>query len=272
MLRRNFVIVARRAPREGEDGTQTPTPTPTITPPAIVFTTEQQAKLNELLAAERKKVTDSAQKANQTLVGQLEELKNNKNLTEAEKTRLSTQIEELKNQYQTKEQQAQTEYQKLQKKYETDTKELTTKAEQNQLRFENKLKQVDLQAAAIKYEAINPKQVEKLIWDLTFVEPELNADGQPTGEMVTRVNWTGKDKEGNAVKLKLKVEDAIKAMTEIPDEYGNLFRNPAKGGLNGNTNNSGDSGRVGNIEQMTPQQYAANREKIRQEMNRNSQG
>lgn len=281
MIRFSFIsgMVISRSPREGDDnnpGNQTPTPTPTVptatpapTPQPgagggdVTFSEAQQAKVNKLLADERRK----AQEANKQLVSELETRKQQQGLSEQEKQDLQKRIDDLTSTFTTKEEQAKTEIGKLQKKYDTDIKTKDEEAKAWRQRYENRLKTVDLRDAAHKAGAIRPEQVEKLLWDQTVVEEELDDAGKPTGEFVTKVNFVGKDKEGKPVKLKLSVPDAIKAMTEAPEEYGNLFESKAKGGVGQAPNQGGGTnGNIPNIENMTPQEWQTYRQKIRAQM------
>lgn len=238
------------------------------TPPAghsseVTFTPEQQTKLNKLVADEKRK----AQEGNRQLVADLETLKQSKNLSEQEKIDLQKRIDDLTATYTTREQLAQSDLQKLQRKYDTDTKTLGNQTQAWQDRYNNKLKTIDLREAATSHGAINPTQVEKLLWDQTVVEEELDESGKPTGAFTTKVNFTGKDKEGKPVQLKLSPKDAVKAMTEIPEEYGNLFESKAKGGLGqGGVIQGAGSGNLPNLENMSPQQWTQYRAKIREQM------
>ncbi len=281
MYRINAIAVTSiRTPRgpEGEQQQQqqqqqTPPPTPPVTPPVtpqeidiggIKFSLIQQQKVNALLADERRK----QEQANRTLVSELEQLKQSTGMTEQEKANLQARIEELQATYTTKEQQQQTEYQKLDEKYKKDTTKLQESLKGTTQQLHNKYKQVDLTEAANHYKAISAKQVVTMLWEHAVVEEALDENGKPTGELVTRINFTGKDKEGNPVKLKLSPRDAVKAMTEMPDEYGNLFENTSRGGLGqgGNQANAGGNGRIPNLENMTVEDYRKHRPQIRQEM------
>lgn len=288
-------VISRRSPREGEGGTA-PAPQGQQNPPAggtgatgtqqtapapqipIVgnsqqqtplgtadFTAAQQARVNHLLAEERRKTAAS----NQALAEQLEVLKQNKNLTEQERDNLQVKIDELTATFTTKEQQAQTEMQKLQKRYDTDIKDRETKIERVTKLYHDTLKEVGLVEAAKFHKAISTEQIKKFLWDQTVVEQELDESGQPTGGFVPRVNFVGKDKEGKPVKLKLSPADAVKAMTEDPEQYGNLFEATARAGLGqsaGAGTPSGGGGRIPNIEEMTPEQWRKFRGQIKQEL------
>lgn len=274
-------MVARRSPREGAGdnsggtggqgtGNPAPTPAPTPQPPAgggeVKFDEAQQTKVNALLAEERRKAGET----NKKLVADLETLKQSKGLTEQEKGDLQKRIDDLQATYTTKEQQAQTEYQKLQKKYDVDVKAMEEQSKAWRSRHDTRLKTIDLRAAADHYGAIRSEQVEKLLWDQTVVEEVLGEDGRPTGEFATKVNFIGKDKDGKPVQLKLSPRDAVKAMTDIPDEYGNLFENKARGGVSQLPVQGGAGGNVPDIEKMTPQEWKQYRAKIKEQMARQS--
>lgn len=256
---------------EGNGGASPPPPPPP--PPAagsggLNFNTEQQNHINRLLAEERRKTQEQARTANQKTIQELETLKQNQNLTQQEKDSLQRQIEELQNQYRTKEEQQQTEYTKLQKKYNDDTKVLTTERDTWKNRFERRVITVDLRDAAKEHKAVDPEQIEALLGPKTTVVEEL-IDGKPTGNLVSRVRFTGRGQDGKPVQLDLSPSDAVKAMKEWPEKYGNLFESESRGGLG--QNNSGGAaqnagGGIPDLERMSPQDYQKNRQKIREQM------
>lgn len=246
-----------------------PQPVPTPAPKApVAFTPDQQSRVNELLAEEKRKTQQNAQQQNQKTIQQLEQLQQNQNLTQQERDRLAAQIEELRTQFQTKEQQAQTEYTKLQTKYNSETKGLTTERDTWKSRFETAIKKTEIRDASREHKAISEEQIEALVMPMTRMVEEME-DGKPTGNMVVRATFMGQDKDKKPVKLELSISDAIKAMRETPEKYGNLFQSDSKGGTGQIPNNgsvSGGGNGMPNIEEMTPAQYLANRTKIRQQM------
>lgn len=272
-------MVVRQAPREGEDdksggtggqgGGASPPPTPNPQPPAgggdVTFTEVQQAKVNKLVAEEKRK----AQEASKQLVTELETRKQAQGTTEQEKAALQARIDELTTSFTTKEEMAKTEFQRLQKKYDADVKAKDDAVNAWRSRYDTKLKTIDLREAAAHYNAMRAEQVEKLLWDQTVVEEQLDESGKPTGEFVTMVNFLGKDKDGKTIKLKLSPRDAVKAMTEMPEEYGNLFESKARGGVGQQPNQgAGGNGAIPNIETMTPQDWNKYRAKIKEQMAR----
>lgn len=239
----------------------TPTPTPTPTPaPGPGFVAQ------EVVTRLVKQAEDKAKAEKTKYVSELETLRQSSSLTEQEKANLTARIEEMQATLQTKEQQAQTELQRLQKKYDSDVATRDKERQLWQQRYENKLKSVDFRDAAQQHEAFDGEQIEAILSPMTQVVEEIGEDGKPTGELISKVDFMGEDKEGKPVKLKLSVSGAVKAMTEMP-KYANLFKNKVVGGLGG----QGGNGAVGqtrmpNLDKMSPQQYKANREQIRSRM------
>lgn len=267
-------VVARAAFYEGEGGpnpaggtggnptpepTPTPTPTPTPAPnpqPPAGFVS--QDVVNRLL----KQAEDKARQEKQKMLNDLEALRQSANLTEQDKNNLTTRIEELQASLQTKEQQAQSEMQKLQKKYELDTTKFREEGDRWKARYEEKLKSVDIAVAAEEHKAYSAEQIDAILRPMTQVVDEMDEQNKPTGNFVTKVNFLGEDKEGKPVKLVLSPKAAVKAMSEMA-KYANLFHNPSNGGIGAQPSSGGNGSRLPNIDNMTPEQYRANRAAIR---------
>lgn len=241
---------------------------PNLRPPARADGTYDQTALNWFLAEEKRRFQDKQRKT----LTDLEKLQATANLTEQQKTQLQDQINQLRGELQTKEQKQQTELQKWETKYSTDVKARETERDQWKQRYEGTVIQHDIAAAASKHDAIRVAQVEALLLPLTQMKPVLDDKGQPTDNFAPIVMFTGRDKDNKPVQLSLSVEDAVKAMTEMPEEYGNLFRNKATAGVGGGTNGTPvGGGRIPNIDSMSPAEYRQHRDQIRQGL-RKAQG
>jgi len=234
----------------GPDDPPAPPPaTPPATPPAVPPSQPQpqpqstytQAQLNTMIANERRSLQE---KLNAT-TKQLEELRDSQSTTEEQRIQLQSQIEELQSQFQTKEQQQTAAMQKLQKKYETDIASHTESTNRWRSRFENQLMTADFSRYAAAADAFDVDQIAAILRPLTKVV-ERQDGGKPTGEFTSEVSFTAKGQDGKPVQLKLSIEDAIKAMKEWPEKYGNLFKTKAKGGLGEDNAPTGQS--KGNLE------------------------
>lgn len=239
-------------------------PSPPAPPPPPAPRTFTQDEVNRMLAEEKRKL----QSKNNETIQQLEQLKQNQQLTEEERNNLQQQIEQLQAQFQTKEQQAQTELERLQKKYENDTKKLTTDKESWKNRFETYVMKHEV-VSEFASDVFNVGQIEAILLPKMKIVEEIDSTTkQPTGKFVTQVDFEGRDEKGNPIPLKaLSLKDTKKAMKEMPDVYGNLFKSDAASGVGQmpvTTTPSG--GAIGNLENLSPQEYAQKRALIRQEM------
>lgn len=253
------------SPGTGGTGTGTsgdPTPKPKL---------EETPEFKQILQRELNRVNKDANQRNKELVNQLEQLKTNQSLSEEEKNNLQTRIDELTSTFQTKEEQQKIEIDKLTKKHTTELTATSEDRDRYKGLFEQKVLSVEIFEAASEFKAFNPHQISAILLPLTKVAEGLDSDGKPNGEYHGTVNFTGKDKDGKPIQLKLSVKDAVKAMTEMPEQYGNLFKTDANSGLGSSTNGgSTNGGRLADIDSMSPQEYAKNRERILKEVQRAS--
>ncbi len=236
----------------------TPPPPPPPPSPARTFT---QDEVNRFVSQQHKALLDK----NQELVGQLEALQQNKSLTEEERTNLQTQIDQLKSTYETKEQQAKIQYDKDKKKWETTEKTLSTERDAWKTRFEQTGIDNEI-ATEFAADAINIAQIRAILKPVAKYTEVLD-EGKPTGRYQTTVDFEGRDTKGNPVPLKgISLKDAKKAMLEQPDLYGNLFKNTANGGTGVSPAGTASNGKIGDIDKMSPAEYAKHREEIRSKM------
>jgi hypothetical protein len=90
---------------------------------------------------------------------------------------------------------------------------------------------------------------------------KLGPDGKPTGEFEARVKFTG-EKDGKPVQLDLTPDETVKLMTEMPQQYGNLFISAATGGLGGGNGSSGPKAPITNIKDLSNEEYEKRRAEI----------
>ena len=196
---------------------------------AAASKTFTQDDVNKFLAEERRK----AQKGNERTVKELETLRKTANLTTEEKEKLEIRIEDLKNEFLSKEELAKKETKKEADKTKRQLEDLVTERDRWKNLFTSSTIERELVSAAAA-DAYNPDQILKILKPDTRLTEELDAEtGQPTGKLIPKVKFVGKDKDGKPVQLDLSATEAIKQMKEM-QEYGNLFRSGANGGLGGN--------------------------------------
>ncbi len=202
----------------------------------VQFTQEQ---VNRFLADERRKL----QKQNEKTVSQLEALRKNASLTEAEKVSLEERIETLKNEFLSKEQIAQKENQKLAAKQKEELANVQKEiGKWRGLYEETTVENTLLGAAAADQDVFNPNQILELLKPKTRLVEELDPEsGKPTGRFTPRIRIPGKDKDGNNITLELTAQEAVKQLKENTAEYGNLFKSNVIRGVGGS--NNGDTRR-----------------------------
>lgn len=217
-----------------------------------------QEDLNRIVSSERRK-SDTQKKK---LIGELEALKKSKNLTAQEAAQLNSQIDELKTSLMTKEQLAAENKKKMEAKHTAEIELLTKEKDSWKQRFTHSTIQRALIDGAVKAKAINPDQIIALLKDDTRVVEEKDDNGNGIGIFQPRVNVMEKDKEGGIKTLDLSVEEAITRMRDMPDNYGNLFKDLTAGGLGG-TNQTAAGGSIIDAAKKSPEQYRAFRKQQR---------
>lgn len=219
---------------DNEEVPESETPEPeTLTPETPKSDTKfSQEDVNRFLADERRKL----QKQNERTIKQLDELKKSTQLTSEEKEKLETRIEDLKNEFLTKEELSKKEVKRESEKSKRELETYQKEAEKWRSLFATKTIERDILDAAGS-DAYNNRQILQILKPDARLVEELGEDGQPTGGHVTRIKYAGKDKDGNPIPLDLTVTEAIKQMKEDADQFGNLFRSGANGGLGGNNSN-----------------------------------
>ena len=186
-----------------------------------------QEEVNKFLADDRRKHKTQ----NEKLIGQLEELKTSQGLSVAEKSSLEQRIEELQSANMTKEELAKKEKDKLTKGYRKDLESLTSERDNWKVRYTNSTIQRAIIDSAVSNEAFSPNQLVAILQSNTRLVEDLGDDGKPNGNFITKVKFNDIDKDGNPIVLDISVNDAVKRMKEIPEQYGNLFKSGASGGL-----------------------------------------
>lgn len=207
-----------------------------------------QEELNAMMADNRKKLTQQ----NSELVTQLEQLKKNSALTHEERDELQTRITTLEEQYMTKEELAKREAGKKERKFTEQVNTITGERDTWKTMYSNETIDRSIQDAAVGGEALHPGQVVQLLRTQTQLVEVISENGEKTGRYTPVVKFNDKTEDGKPVVLDLSPSDAIKRMKELPEQYGNLFKGTASGGL-------GESGgATGNVNQPSLKEITSN--------------
>jgi len=243
---------------DGAAGVPVPDPTPDpSSSPGRMFT---QQEVNNYLARERAKDKARLQRAEDALRHTAETA----NLTTREKEQLQQQIEEVQAQSRTKEQQLAHERQQAAKENEKKIAALQKEAKDWRDRHHTELTERELNAAAVKHDAHNPKLVASFLRQHASVREVTDEKGNGMGRWEAVVNLPTTDEEGRPVTLTVSPDAAVKHLAERPGEYGGLFRANIVSGVGGSSSAGGiPTGSGGKVDprRLSQSQYMELREK-----------
>lgn len=189
--------------------------------------TYTDVEVQKLIENERKRNADQTR----TTIQSLETLRQNQQLSEQEKAKLSQQIEELNRSLLSKEELAKRERDRLVNEHNNKLDTVSKERDTWKTRFEESQITRAIIDAAIKGDAFNANLIVPLLKpNATLVEDQ--TDGQPNGSFAVKVAMTVHE-NGVSKTLTFTPEEAIKMMKDKPDEYGNLFKGNLNGGVGG---------------------------------------
>jgi len=190
-----------------------------------------QEEVNKIMAENKR----TLQKRNQELISQLENVRKAGNLSAEDRKNLNSRIEALENEMLTKEELAKKEQDKLVRTHQKTVEELTTNLDEWKSRYTKSTITRSITDAAASNSAFHPSQIVAILAPDTRLVEEVDAEGQPTGELIPKVKFRTTDKAGKTVNLELTVGEAVKQMKDM-DEFFNLFKGEGTVGLGaGNT-------------------------------------
>lgn len=201
-------------------------PAPVVPPPPteIVFDAAQQAKVNELLAKEKRDFQKKLDEA----------VKRGGNTAE-----LQAKLKELNDSLQTKEQLAAQEAATMKETYESQLKAKTESEEAWANRFKTTVFDVQLTNAAVKHDAFDPKQLGTLLVGSSKVVESTDKEGKGTGEFKVMTSITIGDKT-----LVLPIEEAVGKLRDA-GQFPNQFKVKGSPGTGITLNNGGNGGGSG---------------------------
>lgn len=246
-----YVTNARPTCYDGE-GTATETP-----PAKVEFSAEQQAKVNALLADERRKAETKSKSDLQSIQAQLEEALQSKTLAEEDRTKLKATHEDTQKRLRTEAEQLAHEKKRAEEEFKTKYTEVESRATAWEQRFKSAEITRSLQDAAIAEEAYNPTQIVSLLRHSTKMTEEVDEKtNKPTGNFMLEVEFEDVSTEGASYTAKMPPAKAVKRMKELP-QYANLFKSGVVSGLGGNSTAGGAAGGNTKIDlrNLTPEQY-----------------
>lgn len=180
-----------------------------------------------------------------SLKNHLKDLEGSMNLTEEQKATFQKKLEDLQNSKLTVEQRLQREQKKSQEEIDRLKKEKEEEVKNWRTKYHTQMINTSILSAAQSAGAYNPQQILDLLTPKTVVKEVLDDDGNSTGDEKILVKFNDKDKEGKSITLELDPSEALKRMSDMPEQFGNLFKNNLKEGVNlSRTKSKGNNGVV----------------------------
>jgi len=210
-----------------------------------------QDKLNKMMADNRRKLTTQ----NETLVGELNKLKDQATMTATEREELEERLEKLQEQSMSQDEIVKKNSKKAQIAHAKELDNLTKDRDSWKNNYSTERVNRAILDAAILADVEVPDQILDILGPKTYLGEVLDEAGRPTGAYEPLVKFVDVDDNGNPAVLTLKPDDALKRMKELPERFGNLFTNPGAGGF-GSTNGEGQPGRGETVDTLKdPERY-----------------
>ena len=213
---------------EGGTGGGTATATKTKTGDSKTFT---QDEVNKFVAERNKALKTKYEQ----MESDYQELLQQQNLTDGQRRKLEESLDRVRQEMMTKEQRLESEKKKAQVEYEAKLKATSEEASKYKNLYETTSIARAITDAASVNDAFNPTHFIAHLAPKSKMVEELDAEGNATGNMVPRVEWTSIDEEGKKHIKQVTPEEAVKLMKENVVEYGNLFKTNVAAGIGAGT-------------------------------------
>ncbi len=216
---------------EGDDGKQ---------PPEGKLMTQTQ--IDQIV---EKRVAKMKQQNRQTLT-QLETLQSSTKMDTEGREALEIELEELRVRTLSQDEIQKREAKKVADKYTTDLKTAQEDSTIWQDRYNSLRITHEINAAAAKNKVVSQSlpMVEAFLRPNTKLVEGRDDNGNATGTFEPVVDFTDIDSEGKAIVVQMSIPDTIKRMSELPDQYGNLFEGQKISGTGGTSGSAGTTGTI----------------------------
>jgi hypothetical protein len=189
------------------------------------------------------KKTEKDRRAKKELLAQMESLQETVRMSDEQKAQFEEQIDSLRKQTMTAAEIEKREAKKAKEAYEGKLTKAEQAAKEWETRFQTLKIETDIKGAAISsgvLPSVVPMLISHLRPSIKLTDVKNEAGAVIDSQII--INFPDKGADGNPIETQLSVQDTLKRMKELPEEYGHLFSAP--GG--GTGTNSGKPGAKGN--------------------------
>lgn len=219
---------------------------------SLKFTPEQQKHIDGLINKRFAKV----KKEKETLIAELNTIKQSANLTKEEREQLASRVDELESSILTEQEKAAKEKGKLEKEYKTKLDMTSSERDTWKRRYEDSTIERALTDAAVKHKAANAAQIRMMFRGVTSLVEEKGEDGKPVGSYTPIMKFQGLGEDGKTITdFEMPVEQALK---KIKDDglNANLFEHSGTPGTGGKPGGGSYSGGKDPGKMPVPSDYA----------------
>ncbi len=193
---------------------------------------------------------------NRQLLTKLEELESSSSITAEDREALKIEVLELRERTMSADEITKRESVKAQKVYEAQLVTAQETAQTWQSRYENQRISYEISSAASANKVLPQSLglVESFLRPNTKLTEDRDDDGKATGTFSSVVDFGDVDSEGKTITVQMTIPEVLKRMSELPEQYGNLFEGQKIGGTGG-TSGSGGSGSTQDPSKMSTEEY-----------------
>jgi hypothetical protein len=206
-------------------------------------TTFTQDEVNTIVKREKDKQAAKHREALQAQLAEVNELKEAKDLTDAQRKKFEERAAQLEADLMTKEEKAAADKAKADKEHKTALDAVSTERDGWKSRYEKERKDTAIMAAASKHKAYNPSQLLALVSPLTHVVQRVDEKTkEPIPGVFDTVVKTAIEEDGKLVEKELTVDKYVEHL-KGREEFANLFVSERPGGT-GYRPGTGDGGKA----------------------------
>ena len=211
-----------------------------------------QAQVDQIV----QKRTEQARRSQRATLEQLEEIQKTSKMTEEQNEKLEEQIQSLRKQTLSAEEIAKRERKKADDEYQSKLTDAQKNAQTWEQRHNSLKVNHEISLAAQKHGVLGAAvpMLESFLSSKVTVEPKKN-DNEEISGFTTVVQFDDLSADGEPIQTSLSVDETVKRMKELPDQYGHLFAATTSGGLGG-SNGQGGGSHGGYRKGMSTEEYA----------------
>ena len=219
---------------------------------------KNQEGIDRIVEERLNRERNNRKEENEKLIDQLKNAQKQSTTTKEERDAFELQIQRLQDETQTKAETAARDLAEVSKKHDAEMKTVNAESKSWRNMFSGQMVETAIRAAATEHEATSQAhdQLVAILGSMDArIDPITDEGGKDTGGFKPVVTFDDKDADGKAFTNEaMVISEAVKRMKEMPDKFGNLFKETMAGGVGGDSG-SGNSGPGMKPGELDPKAY-----------------